>query len=483
VIIVAKTVTQVILVNFLHDKLLQQVSAEPCLNKTVFHFSFKQNKKIFPPNLFLDYDEISQSRIDNYIQANKILPAPRGGNFHGICFLNFSRVFDRVSLEPIASKQIEKYYWKLFDVIWDTLSGILNAENSTEIVFDSSPHMPWDVILYFLAKDLGLKVRILRSTNIPNIMQITNNLDGSSEPERINIANRANLDFIKQYEVPFYMKKLQNRNENSSFLSQRSVKLWWTRYFLHRAKSIVSQRFDNHALSYFDMSLIKVFEIEFKFAYLIAKNRRFLINLADPNPDLDRPFIYFALHAQPERTTDPDAGYFTDQIYAIKFVADRLPNGWLMYVKEHPMQYDIKYMHPKQHSSRSKDFYKEIALIPNVKLIAPSVSSSDLISKCKVTCTCTGSTTWEGFGFQKPGIVLGNSWLRKHGACLAEETITIENLEEIAKISNELFKNAHDTFIEKYTESFTIGCSGESYYDQELELDKVLVSMRLAINL
>ena len=40
------------------------------------------------------------------------------------------------------------------------------------------------------------------------------------------------------------------------------------------------------------------------------------------------------MHYQPERTTDPDANYFTQQYLAIKLLSTALPDGYILYVKD-----------------------------------------------------------------------------------------------------------------------------------------------------
>ena len=130
------------------------------------------------------------------------------------------------------------------------------------------------------------------------------------------------------------------------------------------------------------------------------------------------------MHFQPERTTDPEAGVFSYQYLAIKLLADVLPAGWKIYVKEHPRQVnshpDVRYMH-----YRSVDDYEQISELPNVVMISPSFDSQVLIKSCTMTAACTGSTVWEGMLQGKPGINFGRVW---HGAC--RSSLLVKSVED-----------------------------------------------------
>ena len=58
-------------------------------------------------------------------------------------------------------------------------------------------------------------------------------------------------------------------------------------------------------------------------------------------PKLDENFLLFALHFQPERSTMPEGGIFNDQILALKLLSQNIPDNFIIYVKEHPRQFDI----------------------------------------------------------------------------------------------------------------------------------------------
>ena len=129
--------------------------------------------------------------------------------------------------------------------------------------------------------------------------------------------------------------------------------------------------------------------------------------------DLSRPFVYVPLHFQPERTTSSLGGVFADQYLLVDLVARSLPEGWSVYVKEHPSQF---YPHFAGERSRHADLYGELAAIPRVKLASLAVSTFDLIDNSKAVATVTGTAGWEAVVRGRPALVVGSPWYRAcHG--------------------------------------------------------------------
>lgn len=113
-------------------------------------------------------------------------------------------------------------------------------------------------------------------------------------------------------------------------------------------------------------------------------------------------FAYFPLQMQPEMTTSVLAPYYPDQISLVKNIAQSLPIGYYLYVKEHNSM-GIFY------NWRKISYYKQILDMPNVKLIHPRVKSSLLLQNCKIVLTINGSVSYEALFYKKPVIVFANT--------------------------------------------------------------------------
>jgi hypothetical protein len=84
--------------------------------------------------------------------------------------------------------------------------------------------------------------------------------------------------------------------------------------------------------------------------------------------DWSVPFVYYPLHYQPESTTSPLGGVYHQQILLIETLAAAIPDGWEVYVKEHPLQWMYR-MRERYSSVRYPGYYERIARIKNVRLV------------------------------------------------------------------------------------------------------------------
>lgn len=121
----------------------------------------------------------------------------------------------------------------------------------------------------------------------------------------------------------------------------------------------------------------------------------------------DRPFAYFPLHFEPERTTNPDGGVFHDQFIALSNLRNFIPNDINILVKEHPSQF---LMSNKGSKGRSPMFYDLIKNINGVKIVDSKHNSIDLILKSNFLATISGSVALEGAILGKKAIIFGDTW-------------------------------------------------------------------------
>ena len=91
---------------------------------------------------------------------------------------------------------------------------------------------------------------------------------------------------------------------------------------------------------------------------------------------------------------------YTNQVQVIRDIANVLPKGYELYVKEHPMSV-VRSWH-------SVSFYKEIMGLSNTKLIHPSVKSKDLIKKSSLIITISSTTGIEAAFYKKPSIIFSD---------------------------------------------------------------------------
>lgn len=134
----------------------------------------------------------------------------------------------------------------------------------------------------------------------------------------------------------------------------------------------------------------------------VRRKARNFVGLADLYDEFDRskPFVFFPLQFEPEMSILLNAPFDSDQIQIARRLAQSLPVGMYLYVKEHPLM--VPY--------RPRRYYKELKRISNVRLIDPAISGFDLIRSGVLTANIGSSAGWEATILGKPVITFGDAF-------------------------------------------------------------------------
>ncbi|MDO9523811.1 MAG: hypothetical protein Q7J08_08910 [Methanocorpusculum sp.] len=94
-------------------------------------------------------------------------------------------------------------------------------------------------------------------------------------------------------------------------------------------------------------------------------------------------YILYALHLEPEASFMARTTY-NSQLYNISMLSRSLPDGWKLYVKEHPMQFNTvkggMYL-KNSFVYRDEKYYEKICSFPNTYLLDYRISSQSLLNK------------------------------------------------------------------------------------------------------
>jgi hypothetical protein len=123
---------------------------------------------------------------------------------------------------------------------------------------------------------------------------------------------------------------------------------------------------------------------------------------------LPEKYVVYFLHYQPERTTLPEGGAFSQQWMALRAIVSALPPGYQLLVKEHPSTFRYHF-HP---GFRNVDFHTQISQLPNTQLVPLSVTPYPLIDHCVAIATATGTVGVEAILRGKPVLVFGAAQYR-----------------------------------------------------------------------
>ena len=284
------------------------------------------------------------------------------------------------------------------------LNHLLETKKINLVLSNHVPHQCYDYVLYSLCKIKRIPFLFLERFGIIDAFLIENDYeevgkaikDGLSEltvkysdPNKELELSEKFEEFFQKYstenEDPWYMFQREKHLENVSFMRKwcgTAFKLLFKKpqYLL---SSIISLRFWSRKLGQHNASKIYDQRAE--------------------TPDLNRTYIYVPLHMQPEATTCPMAGAFTDQELLVQLLAANTPKDIMIYVKEHPAQGEM---------CRNEEFYESMREIPGVKLIHRHFNTFQLTEKALAIATATGTTGLEGMFRGKPVIMFGHRFFQ-----------------------------------------------------------------------
>jgi hypothetical protein len=144
-----------------------------------------------------------------------------------------------------------------------------------------------------------------------------------------------------------------------------------------------------------------------------------------PDPELlSQPFVLYALHKQPESSIDVIGRYYEDQLKLIHSIWRTLPTGWYLYVKEHSNAI----------GDRTPDFYRQIAALPNTKLVHEKASAGKLIRASQAVFTVSGTIAYEAALLGKKSFTFVPMFFNKFECCKAITIDTLRNVKDLREV-------------------------------------------------
>ncbi len=314
-------------------------------------------------------------------------------------------------------------------------AAVIDKFKPDVFVSSVSPHLMYDYVLYGLCKKRGIKTVMFMQTSLYGWSYPVRYFESGSENLRktyknlVNSRDRKNLKNIKLSDdtesyfkkissdysiaVPFYMKDQREQNKIGIYLIKRVIKnpdkifkmiekgkYLYSRghYIKQKGKKIEDSEVKGMEYIFYKIDGIKKKEILKKHYKKLEKNADFTL-----------PYVYVALAYQPENSTSPLGEFYADQLLMIDLISKCIPEDWYVYVKEHASQWYLK-LHGER--SRTKNFYDDIATLPNVRIIPIETSNFDLVDNSKAVATVTGTTGWEAVIRGKPTLVFGHAWYK-----------------------------------------------------------------------
>lgn len=141
---------------------------------------------------------------------------------------------------------------------------------------------------------------------------------------------------------------------------------------------------------------------------------------------IPKKYVFFPLHYEPERTTNPDGGQWNNQYVALAKLRHIVPHDIAIVVKEHPSQLGSVL---QGFRGRSRFFYSSVSAMKNTVFADINIPSWKLQSSAMFTCTITGTAALEAAINGKPALLLGYPWFRGcPGITTLDDSTTVESI-------------------------------------------------------
>jgi Capsule polysaccharide biosynthesis protein len=129
-----------------------------------------------------------------------------------------------------------------------------------------------------------------------------------------------------------------------------------------------------------------------------------------------RPFVYFPLHVVDDYKIKRVIPHCYDQASIIEQVAEALPHGHELVLKEHPMSIGRNRL----------GFLRRLKRIPNARLVAPRTSSHEVIRRADAVAVISSTVGLEALLYAKPVLTLGQPFYSGYGV-----TVDVDSFREI----------------------------------------------------
>ena len=122
----------------------------------------------------------------------------------------------------------------------------------------------------------------------------------------------------------------------------------------------------------------------------------------------ERPFVYFPLHVTDDYKIKRVIPHCVDQAALIEQVADALPQGHELVIKEHPLSI----------GRNSIGLIHRLTRRPNIRLVEPRTSSHELIRRARAIVVISSTVGLEALLYGRPVLTLGQPFYSGYGVTL-----------------------------------------------------------------
>ncbi len=296
------------------------------------------------------------------------------------------------------------------------LFDLIKSKKPDFILMSWTPHVTGSFIMYGLCKFLNIPGYSFVWSSILPCVFLLKGIDGKfiDKPKNLTFSHEITQKFNQDIEK--FISKFQSKHFELPADIKRQYdfdKLSLANFLkkLYKSISLIFYNkieyfgFSNHKNSIWIFEKILFFFMKSK---IIQSNIDSLKKYESHNVSiLEKKYVYFPLHYEPERTTNPDGWDYYDQIKAILALRKLVPKDIPIYTKEHYSQFTKSL---QWYRWKGRFFYAAISKIENVYILDMNTPSTQLIKSALFTASITGTTILESICFEVPTIIMWNTW-------------------------------------------------------------------------
>lgn len=316
----------------------------------------------------------------------------------------------------------ERNYW-IMSLI-EYWIQIIDKENIELVISPSIPHRVFDYALYIAAKIRNVKFLMFQMTPFGDrsfIIDDVNSTPRYMKDGRLHSSDSNGClpkDIAERLEVllgsykealPDYMIKQNQDGSMQSRIKSIIEKMRKIYRVFKKANTYRILKKDNPKSGYISLGMYNLVLFAGGIYKKKLKNQYHdLVNTFDYRKSSDDKYVLVALHYQPEETSCPTGGMYTEQRQIVKILANVLPSDYKIYVKEHSTQFLPK---AEGEAGRTLSYYRElIDISERVVLISEKEDTFKLIDAALATVTISGTVGWESVFRGTPAIIFGRAW-------------------------------------------------------------------------
>ena len=424
---------------------------------------FKQAKQISPATVFHYYYDALENVPANGVDVLKFDPPGEDlirklRHVESIILTMMNKRFDWMCVDERRHLYFEMLrYWH----------GVLLRYKPDAIIFRTVPHASFDYLVYELVRLLNIKTIMFWNSFITDRLFVYNDFRIGDEILSKKIKENKNklfsLEDLSDITRGYYRRQTEKGFDATPVYIKKDKKNFALLNILFLKIKVVAK-------SFFDLSIFEKTSVYF--FKLFKPNIKDEYESVESEVCFEKSFVYLPLHFQPECTSSPLGEMFVDQILMAEIVSASLPDGWLLYVKEHPSQWPPRGFN--FFSARYRGYYKKIAALKNVRLIPIKTDTYDLINKSRAVATISGVAGLEALMRLKPAVIFGYPWYKDcAGVCRVNDVQSCR--EAVRKIQNgfkpsrqdliNFLKSVDEAAIQGYVDDF--GKRGSRLTEQE----------------